>query len=53
MFGFIVAADSHLSIEIIVFNRWGQRVFYITDATQSGNGNMRVGNENNVGDLCP
>jgi len=50
---FIVAADGHLSIEIFVFNRWGQQVFYTTDAKEGWNGTMRKGNQNNTGDVCP
>jgi hypothetical protein len=50
---FKVMADGYLSIEVIVFNRWGQQVFYTTDAKEGWKGRMRVGNSNDKGDICP
>ncbi|MEI6508855.1 MAG: gliding motility-associated C-terminal domain-containing protein, partial [Bacteroidota bacterium] len=32
------AAKGYLSIEIFVFNRWGQQVFHTTDGTKGWNG---------------
>src|SRR6185369_15908689 len=34
------AAAGYLTIEVFIFNRWGQQVFYTNDANVGWNGNM-------------
>ncbi len=48
---FKVAADGHLSIEIFIFNRWGQQVYYSKDAEEGWNGKMNNGKDG--GQDCP
>jgi gliding motility-associated-like protein len=48
---FKVAADGQLSIEIFIFNRWGQLVYQSTDAKEGWNGRINNGREN--GTICP
>jgi hypothetical protein len=48
---FKVAADGHLTIEIFIFNRWGQQVYYSKDADEGWNGMMNNGRDG--GQDCP
>ena len=41
------AANGYLTIEIYIFNRWGQQVYFSTDANEGWNGNMD-GKENGI-----
>lgn len=41
-------ADGFATLEMIVYNRWGQEVFRTTDPTRGWNGTI-----NNNGELCP
>jgi hypothetical protein len=45
---FKVAANGHLTIEIFVYNRWGQQVFHTKDAKEGWNGRI-----NQTGEYCP
>ena len=40
---FKVVANGHLSVEVFVYNRWGQMVFKTTDANVGWNGNVMNG----------
>ncbi len=45
---FQIAATGYASVEIFVFNRWGQQVYYSNVAEEGWNGRI-----NNKGDECP
>jgi gliding motility-associated-like protein len=46
---FWVAAQGYATIEIFVFNRWGQQVFYTNNASIGWDGTVK----NNGTDICP
>ena len=45
---FQVSIDGYLSVEVFIFNRWGQQVFYTQDGSVGWNGKM-----DNKGADCP
>lgn len=45
---FMVVANGHLTIEIFIYNRWGQLVYSSDNVTKGWNGRVQ-----NTGDLCP